>query len=797
MIKNYIKVALRNIVRHPTYACINIIGLSIGIVCSLLLLLFILDELSYDSQHKNADRIYRIVSHIKTLDTELTIATSMSPIGPTLYSDYSEVESFLRIKNNGELLVMSGQNKFYEEKIYTVDSSFFDFFDFKLTHGNPRTCLVEPNSMVISETLAAKYFANDNPIGKTLKTGGEEIPRKVTGVMQDAESNSHIHPNGLISYSSLPPTGQIEWGNLNDHTYILLPKSYNIDLFQRNFEAVNEKYIRPLFEQFNAQANFILQPLSSIHLHSKLEGEIEPTGDIYYIYIFGAISVFMLIIASINYMNLATARSANRSREVGIRKAMGSYKLQLIGQFMSESIVITLLAVVISSILVFFLIPGFNELTGKSLSLDFLTNPIVVLVLLGIVVLVGLVGGSYPSFFLANFDPSEVLKGKYSGKRGNAQLRKILVITQFSISLVMVISTWVVFDQLQYLKNKELGFNKDRVLRIALNGPQATQKYEVLKNAMLAHPNIEAIGSGRSTPGGNNLSMNGISVESEDGMMIEKVFQTIYIDNEYLNTLEIPLVSGRNFSRNVQLDTSQSVIVNEEMVKHMGWENPLGKKFGVIVNENLEMKSMHVVGVIKDFHLRALKEPILPVVVRNTVENDNMLVRLKPEDIPGTIKFMEKSWSDIISNRPFEYNFIEQDFNKQYEADQKRGEVFGIFAIFTIMISCLGLFGLASFTAENRRKEIGIRKVVGASVSGIVFMMSLEFLKLVLAAVLIAFPVAYIIMGQWLEEFAFRMEMSPISFLLSALLTLLIAFITVSYHSITSAISNPSNALRE
>ncbi len=796
MLSNYIKIAFRNINRHPTYAAINIIGLSIGIVCSLLLLLFILDELSYDKHHPHAEQTFRVASHITIQDTEITMATTMSPLGPALYQDFTEVKNFLRIKDKGEVLIMTDSDKFHEENIYMVDSSFFSFFNFPLLHGDPQSCLKEPNSIVITESLAMKYFGVSNPVGKFLKTGGDETLQKVTGVMADLTGNSHISPNGLISMSSLTNTKQ-NWGSLNDHTYLILSEGSHVHSLNNAFEVTIDKHIKPLFEQFSADADFFLQPLTDIHLHSKLEGELEPTGNIYYIYIFSAIAFFMLIIASVNYMNLATARSTNRSREVGIRKAMGSYRAQLIKQFMAESVVLTALAVVISCIVVFFLIPGFNHLAGKTLSLYFITDPKVIAGLIGIILLVGLVGGSYPSFFLSGFNPSEVLKGKNTGKKGTAKLRKALVVAQFSVSLIMVISTWVVFDQLNYLRSKDLGFNKDRVIRIALNGPQVTSKYDVLKKAFSQHPGIEAIGSGHSTPGGSNLSMNGITVESEDGNMIEKIFQTMYIDKDYLSTLEIPMVAGRDFSSNHELDTTQAIIVNEEMVRHMGWKNPIGKKLGVITDKEYNTKTKKVVGVIRDFHLRALKEPILPIVIHNTLDNSYMVARLAPENIHKTLTFLEETWAEIIPTRPFEYNFIEQDFQEQYEADEKRGDVFGIFAILTIMISCLGLFGLASFTAENRKKEIGIRKVVGASNTGIVIMMSFEFLKLVLVAVLIAFPISYLIMNQWLAEFAFRITISPLSFILSALLTLFIAFLTVSYHSIASALSNPSHALRE
>lgn len=783
--------------RNPTYAVINIIGLSIGVVFSLLLLLFILDEVTYDKFHEKSDRTYRIAADVRVDNTEIHIPTTMAPLGQTMASEYSGIEAFLRILSRGEMLVISGDEEFYEEDIYFADSSFFKFFNFKLKYGEPNKCLVKPNSIVITEALAKKYFGEENPIGKILNTGGEEKGRTITGVMANLPSNSHMKPNGLISYSSLPAFEPNEWGSLNDYTYIQLKDGYEKDSINIVFDQVLVKYIEPMFEEFDAEAEFYLQPISSIHLYSDLQGEISTNGDIYYIYIFGAIAVFMLLIASINYMNLSTARSASRSKEVGMRKALGSSRTQLIWQFLAESIVITMLSVVISSIIVFFALPTFNELSGKSISLNFATDPIVILGLLGIILFVGIIGGSYPSFFLSQFKAAEVLKGKGLIRNGNPTLRKVLVITQFSISLIMIICTWVVFDQLQFVQDKNLGFNKDQVLRIPLNGKEVVKKYDILRNQLLAEPNVEAVGSGNSTPGGQNLSMSGIRIESENGQMIDKVFQNITVDSEYLNTLEIPIVFGRNFSTKMGKDTSRAIIVNEEMVKHMGWTNPIGKKVFILESADGLKPPSKIVGVVKNYHILSLQEPISPLVIHYKEGNGNLIVRIKPTDIASTMKYIEDTWSEVVPNRPFEHSFLEQEFAKQYETEQKRGEIFGVFALFTILISCLGLFGLASFTAETRSKEISIRKVVGAGIGSIVLMMSQEFLKLVFISVLIAFPIAYFVMDQWLEEFAFRINISPVSFVFSALLTILIAFVTVSYHSISTAISNPTRALKD
>lgn len=798
MIKNYIVVALRNITKYRIYSLINILGLSIGITCSLLLLLYVRDEVSYDGFHSKAEQIYRVVTRASIQDTKLHAPVTMAPMGPALKNDYAEVEHFTRITGFGETLVTNEDIKFYEDKFYFVDSSFFEIFDFELIQGNPITCLQQPGSLVLTETLARKYFGTINPMGKTLKTetpAGEET-RKVTGVMADPPSNSHLRPNALISYSSLPEQRSQFWGNLNDYTYVVLTEGTDPDQFNKYFPDVYDKYVSEIFNQFNAQADFYLQPLSDIHLFSNLEVELEPAGDVSYIYIFTAIAIFMLVVACINYMNLATARSANRAKEVGVRKAMGSYKSQLVSQFLSESLVLTLLAVVISGIVVFFLIPEFNVLSGKQLSQNFIADPIILIGLLSTVIFVGGVGGSYPALYLSRFRAADVLS-RNSKAGGGVSLRRILVIIQFSISLIMIISTWVVFDQLRYIQNKNLGFNKDRVVKVLLNGEEVRDKYQVLKVTLLQNPAIEAVGSTWSTPGGNNFNLSAIKVEANDGAMIDKVFQAVAVDSDFIPTLEMELVAGRNFHKDISTDTSTAVIVNQKMVEHMDWDEPLGKKFGVVVNEALERREVRVVGVVGDFHLRSLHEPIAPLVIHNANGNGNMVIRIAKGDIQGGIRHLQMTWDKVVTNKPMQYSFIEQDLDEQYRADQKRGEVFAIFSMLTIVISCLGLFGLASFTAESKRKEIGIRKVIGASVPGILFMMSRDFLKLIAVAVVISFPLAYYFMDQWLSEFAFRSEMSAITFGLSALLTVVITVITISYHSLTAATSNPTRALRE
>lgn len=796
MLKNYILVAFRNLKKQGFYSFINIFGLTVGISCSLFLILYILDELSYDTFHEKAPQIYRVATDASIQDTRLNICQSMAPVGLALASDFPEVSNFVRIVRFGRELVTKDEKQFYEDGFYFADSSFFSIFSFKLLEGDPRTVLTEPNTVVLSESVAKKYFGAEDPIGKTIKTGSEEWQREVTGVMQDPPSNSHMKPRALISYATLPKERSQNWGNISDWVYIELQKGSSPANLEEQSEAFMEKHAGELFRRFNAKADFYLEPLTSIYLHSHTDGQIEPTGSKSYIYIFSAIAAFMLIIASINYMNLATARSTLRSKEVGVRKVLGSHRRQLILQFVTESMVITTLSVVLSIILAFFLLPFFNELAGKNIDREFYSNPWVLLLLIGILLLVGVLAGSYPAFYLSKFQSAQVLKGRLSSKSGNATLRKTLVVIQFFISMVMVVCTWVVYDQLAFMKSKDLGFNKDQVIRIAMEGEETRSKYTVLKQSLLKNAGIVSVGSGWTSPG-TDFNVNGTYVETETGEYIEKGLVTYSVDADYLTTLEIDIADGRNFSKDFRSDTAQAAIVNEALVNHMGWKEPIGKRLKRFSDSDEQTAEVKVVGVIRDFHQRALQEPIRPMVLYNSEQNGIMFVRVSSAKMRKTVLFIENIWKQTIPNRPLEYSFVEQDFYEQYVADETKGKVFASFSMLTILIACMGLFGLASFTTEQKKKEIGVRKVVGATVADIMILISKDFLKLIAIAILFAFPVAYFFMNTWLEDFAYRINPQPLSFAFSALLIFVITMITVGYHSIVAATGNPAASLKD
>ena len=797
MLRNFVLIAIRNFSRQKLYSFLNMLGLTSGITASILLFLYIQDELTYDRVHHKADRIYRVNTSAKVQDTELNAALTMAPMGPVLKNDYPEVQYFTRIITIGKELVKRGDQKFYEEGFVLADSSIFEIFDLTLRSGDPKTALVAPNSLVLTESLARKYFGSEDPMGKELKTGGDESVKTITGVMKDPFPNTHIKPSAIISYSSIPVEGRSQWGNINDHVYILLPEGYDYRLLEAKLPDVYDKYVSELFSQFGATASFSLTPFTDIHLHSDLEGEMEAPGSMAYLFIFGAIGFFVLLIASINYMNMATAQATTRAKEVGIRKVMGSHRAQLGWQFVIESVIITTISAVFSMIVAFFLLPSFNDLTDKQIPLDFYLYPNVWIGFLLIILFVGTVSGSYPAFYLSSFRPAQILKGRMASRSGNATLRKSLVVAQFSISLFMIVCTWIVFDQLNYVNTKDLGFNKEQVIRITLSGQDVRDRYSILRNKLLQHPSIESVGSGNSTPGGQNLNVQGISVESADGTMVSKVFQTIYANQDYLSTLQIPVVSGRDFMQNVGRDTSDAIIVNETMVKEMGWDEPLGKRFAIIINDKLETREAKVVGVIRDFHMRSLQEAIHPMVVRMSLNNGQMILRVRQEDMSGVLDYVATAWEELVPEKPLEYKFLSADFEESYAEEQRKGRLFALFSGLTVLIACMGLFGLASYNAELRKKEIGIRKAIGAGHTDILVLMSREFLRLVAISMVFAFPFAYYFMTDWLQAFSYRVDIRVLTFVLSAMITMVIALLTVGYHSLRSALSSPALYLKD
>lgn len=791
MIRNLLKIAIRNILKDKAYSAINILGLTIGITCSMFLFMYILDELSYDRYHKNADNIYRVISNIKEPDNAFTWAVAQIPLGDELRDNYPEVENVVRFIYTPRSLYKNNDIQFYETGFYLADSTVFDMFSYQFLSGDPQTALDDPFSIVLTKSVATKYFGNEEALNKSLQNQqGEQF--KVTAVVEDVPLNSHFRFDALISRRTRDFRGS--WGNFGVFTYIQLPTGYDLSKMQASLDTIIKERVDPIFTQYGISIKYALQPITEIHLYSKIQDEAEAGGDISYVYIFAAVACFMLLIACINYTNLATARSANRSKEVGIRKVMGSQRKQLILQFITESVVLTIIALCVSLLLIYALLPFFNDLANKKLPFTYITQPPVLLGLLLIVVTVGVAGGSYPAFYLSGLNPVSVLKGKLAVKGGSVFFRKSLVVLQFSISIFMLVSTFIVFSQLEFLRNKDLGFDKQRLIRINLTGNDARRNAQALITRLDQNPLVEEAALADASPG-SNIGKVLFQVEDNEGKMVDRGVDFFGAGYDFVTTMGMKIVEGRNFSRDVVSDTTHGALVNEAMVRRMGWDDPIGKRF-VVTGDEVEKR---VVGVVADYHQNSLYDAIEPLMIILDDEGRFVFVRTQEGDVRESLASIEKVWNEINPSNPFEYQFLDQDFDSQYKADEKRSQIFTAFSGLTIIIACLGLLGLAAFTTEQRTKEIGVRKVIGASVNSLIILISGEFILLVGIGTLISFPAAWYFTDAWLQNFAYRIQLTNewMTFLSSASLAFVITFFTVGFHVLRAATANPVNALRD
>jgi len=791
MFRNLIKIALRIIRKDFSYSLINILGLTIGITSSIFILLYIVDELSFDKYHEKKDRIYRVVSHITEPDDEFTWVVAQAPFAPQVKADYPEVVEAVRLIGMGRTLFKHNEIEFFEEDVYFGDSAVFSVFTYNLFKGDPATALAEPNTIVVTETFARRYFGDEDPMGKSIEIErGESY--MITGVMKDVPRNSHMRFDALISRSTLPVDyGSNSWGSFGVATYILLQDNTDWKVFQEKIQEMYDKFMAEIFERIGINIEYVLQPITDIHLHSVGGGESEQTGDVTYLYIFGIVGIFMLIIASINYMNLATARSSRRAREVGLRKVVGSNRGLLIGQFLTESTVLSIVSLLLSILLVFLLLSRFNTLSGKFMPASFLANPLVLISFAGIVIFVGIFGGSYPAFYLSRFNPVIIMKGTIGTGYSRFSLRKVLVVLQFAISLFMIISTWGVYDQLKYMKNKDVGFDKENVIRMILNTQNMRRQSTVLKQAFRTIPNVLSVG-GTNAPVGGGSGKSLMLVETQEGMQ-ERGINMSACDHDFIETLGITILEGRDFSEDIPADTLLGVIINETLAKRMNWDKPIGKKVQFTGDS---VNVMRVVGLMKDYHQTGLYNEIESYLMLYRLNNFLVYAKLGDNDIPGTISLMEQKWKELYPDQPFEYTYLEDDFNDQFEADERRGVIFTLFSVLTVIIACLGLFGLASYTVDQRTREVGIRKVMGAGERTIVTLFSREFLILIGISILVAIPAAYYFMYEWLQNFVFRTNIKPMIFILSGLIALVIAFVTISLHTLRAGRINPADAVR-
>ena len=794
MLQNLLLTAFRNFKKDKWYSLLNVLGLTIGITFSLFLIFYVTDELSYDRHQKNADRIFRVNTYIHEKDKNTDWALTQIPFGPQVKKDYPEVEEMVRFMSRERTLFKSGENSFYETKAYYADSTVFKVFTHTFVEGNAGTALNVPFDIVISKSLAEKYFGkNTRAVGKTLTSVYDTY--RITGVIEDVPKNSHFRYDMLISLSTAfrqNQNGPPNWGSFGNFTYVLLKPGTNINAFNKKLADVYKKFVDPIFKQFNVTMRYDVQNITDIHLHSNLQYEPEELGSMSYIWIFSAVAFFMLLIACINYMNLTTARSASRAKEIGVRKVAGSNRRQLIAQFLSESLFTAFVAVLLSMVLMIVLLRVFNSMSGKEFTVGSLLQPFNLFLLLFVALFTGFVGGSYPALYLSGFNPISILKGSLSKASGNVNLRRTLVVLQFSIAMVMLICTWVVYSQLSFLRTKDLGFNKAQVMTVTVNtGQDERGKISAMNNEFRSLPGIKEVGTGNSYPGAPSINLNLFTIETDNGK-VDKGIECYAVDEHYFSTLGIKMVKGRNFSS--PADTAHSIVVNETMAKQFAWKEPIGKRVkfpGDTANHYLE-----VVGVFKDFNQKSLYNPIAPLLLFYGANGNVIQLKTAAANVAGSIANVEAIWKKYFPQLPFEYKFLDEDFNSQYAADQKRGKIFAAFSVLTIIITCLGLLGLTAFTTQQKQKEISIRRVMGASILQVVTLITKNYLWLALISAGIAFPVAWYFMSNWLKVFPYNNGLSVLPFVVSALVIVITASATAMFHSAKAALANPADNLR-
>lgn len=814
MSTNYLKFVVRIFLKERFYTLLNIIGLATGIAVSIIILLYLQNDLTYDRYHVNYRQIYRMVTNVRGPGVEFHVAETAREVPPLLVDDYPEILSYVRLQRIGTTLIqVPGQTEaLYNEKdILKADSTVFDVFTHPFIAGNPQTALTGLHSIVLTEKLATKYFGNVNEaLGQTLLIGDGKENYKVTGVIEDLPDNSHLKFNGLLSHIDERGfavrdgqfNSEVIW-NPDVYTYLLFPEGYNTADFFDKFQPFYDKYIKPFGDIVDSELWYRLEPLQDIHFQSTQESD-EPQGNVAYIYAFGAIGIFILLLACINYMNMATARSGTRTKEIGVRKVLGSSKKSLVFSFLGEALMMAFFALAVSLCLVaiiLYLTP-FNSLIEKQLTLNFAHNPLLLWGTLGITLFIGLVSGLYPAFYLPNIGVVQSMKGSFNPKISGISFRKMLVVFQFIVSIAVVICTLLMKDQIDYVRNKELGFNKDHLMLVNIPDTLVQKQIPVIKNEMSRYSGIAGVTVAYNAPG-IGVGTSVFKVET-DSVMTQQAFNGLYVGEHYLKTMGIKLLAGRDFNEGFEGDArGNSFLINETAAKSLGWynaadekstlEDALGKEIMFFHGET----PGHVVGIIEDINVNSLHNPIQPTIIVPTEEEGGMFYfRLKGENLPQTMDFIRDKWATYDPNHPFEYRFLDEEFDAMYRADERQSNLITILAGICLLVSFLGVLGLSAFTAQRRTKEIGVRKVMGASIPQIVYLLYKEVMYLVIIAALLAAPLAYYVTSKWLENFAFRTNMNVLLFLVAALAALVLTFLIMSFHSIRTARLNPVVSLR-
>ena len=788
MLKNYFKIAWRNLVKHKAFAAINIAGLAIGMACSIFILLWVQNELSYDRFHKNAGQIYRITARAG----DFNAAVNCAGMPPELKLQIPTVKNFVRISHPASNVFEVGTRKFEEKNVFYADSTFLEVFSFPLVKGNRKTALMRPDAVLITEDMATKYFGQENAIGKSLrKNNGDNVT--VTGILANIPSNSHLQFDFILPTSSIAQTDNdlrtSTWMNFNYYAYIQLDKNFKattsaVENLNRQINKIYKEHV----DQAKLKVEFALQPLTRIHLHSNYQVDVTGHGNVQYVNIFFVVALFILAVACINFMNLATARSARRAKEVGLRKVVGADRKQLIGQFLGESVLISFLSLVIAIGTVWLLLPAFNDLAGKDLSIYLFDGKLLV-TLISIALITGLISGSYPALFLSRFRPVQVLKGNMRKMGTNLVFRNGLVVVQFVVSIVLLAGTAVVYKQLTFIKNMNLGFDKSNMLYLPMTG-EMWGKQQALKTELKSNPLTANYTIINDIP--TNLTSGSVDVDWEGkDPKSQIVFPTLFVDENFVSAFQMQMLAGRSFSTGFKAD-SNNYILNEKAVKVMGMDvaTAVGKPLRLWESKGT------IIGVVKDFNYKPIQNPIEPLIIGLNRWGGFAVVRAQPGKTEATIKALGKISSSLNPAYPFSYGFLDQDLANLYKGEERMGQLFNLFAILAIFISCMGLYGLSAFMAEQRTKEIGVRKVLGASVFNVVYLLSTGFAGLIIIAVVIAVPLAWFAINSWLKSFAYRINADWTVFLAACVAVLIIALVTVSYESIKAAIASPVRSLR-